>query len=68
MKDNLDRCLGLTFNHEEGYVNHPKDPGGPTNWGVTLATLSAYRGRKATIQDVRNLKKHEAQKILSDMY
>jgi lysozyme family protein len=32
---NFDECLKLILHHEGGYVNHPKDPGGETNKGVT---------------------------------
>ncbi len=32
--------------HEGGYVNHPKDPGGPTNKGVTQRVYEAYRKGK----------------------
>ena len=35
MKENYDHCLGLILHHEGGYVNHPKDPGGETNKGIT---------------------------------
>ena len=34
----FDRVIG----HEGGYVNHPSDPGGETNWGVTRNTARAY--------------------------
>lgn len=33
----FDRLIG----HEGGYVNHPADPGGETNWGVTKRTAQA---------------------------
>lgn len=36
---NFDRACALIFHEEGGYVNHPKDPGGPTNLGLTLATM-----------------------------
>jgi lysozyme family protein len=68
MKENLERCLNLTFNHEQGYVNHPNDPGGPTNHGVTIRTLAAARGRKVSIDDVKRLSKEEAKQILIEMY
>jgi len=35
MKDNFERSLALVLQHEGGYVNHPSDPGGRTNLGVT---------------------------------
>tara|TARA_B100000035_G_scaffold274231_1_gene250505 strand:- start:1470 stop:1997 length:528 start_codon:yes stop_codon:yes gene_type:complete len=33
--ENYKKCLELILHHEGGYVNHPKDPGGETNMGVT---------------------------------
>lgn len=38
----VERVLG----HEGGYVFHPADPGGETNWGITkrLAWRNGYRG------------------------
>ena len=34
-KDNYDKCIETILHHEGGYVNHPDDPGGETNLGVT---------------------------------
>jgi lysozyme family protein len=33
--ENYQTCLEMILHHEGGYVNHPKDPGGETNLGVT---------------------------------
>ena len=35
MKDNFNAALKAILHHEGGYVNHPADPGGMTNLGVT---------------------------------
>lgn len=43
MNTNFDKCLSLVLVHEGGYVNHPRDPGGATNRGVTQAVYDAYR-------------------------
>lgn len=32
---NFDRALDFVLAHEGGYVNHPQDPGGETNWGIS---------------------------------
>ncbi|MEL6644609.1 MAG: holin-associated N-acetylmuramidase [Pseudomonadota bacterium] len=56
-----DEILG----REGGYVNDPDDPGGPTNFGVTLGTLRAHRNnRRLTARDVANLTRAEAKEIL----
>lgn len=36
-------CLPRVLEDEGGYVDHPADPGGATNLGVTLATARAYK-------------------------
>lgn len=53
---------------EGGFVNHPNDRGGATKWGVTQATLSGFRGRPATVEDVKKLTKAEASRIYRERY
>lgn len=53
---------------EGGYVNHPSDRGGPTKYGITLATLGAWRSRVVTAGDVASLGKEEARLIYQNEY
>jgi lysozyme family protein len=55
MKNNWAKSYALLLVHEGGYVNHPKDPGGMTNLGVTKRAWEAYTGHPATEQDMRSL-------------
>lgn len=51
---------------EGGYVNDPDDPGGATNFGVTIGTLRALRresGQGADLDDLRALTAEEAAAI-----
>lgn len=68
MLANLTTALRLSTGHEGGYSNHPKDPGGPTNHGITQGTLSAFLGRRATIDDVKNLSLKTAASIYVKQY
>lgn len=52
---------------EGGFVNDPDDPGGATNFGVTIHTLRALRGT-ATAADVKALTEAEAIAIFKDQY
>ena len=63
-----DTILDAVIAREGGYVNNPADAGGPTNFGITLATLAAYRGRPATADDVRALTEAEAREIYRVRY
>lgn len=36
-------CLAEILKHEGGYVDHPADPGGATNMGITRKTLARWR-------------------------
>lgn len=67
-KGNLRACLEEVWPFEGGYVDHPKDPGGATNMGITHQTLAAHRGRSVTKQDVRQLTKAEATEIYDKRY
>jgi type VI secretion system secreted protein VgrG len=40
--DDLDRHIRAIIAREGGWVNDPNDSGGPTNYGITLATFRAY--------------------------
>ena len=60
----LDRVLLA----EGGYINHPADPGGCTNRGITKQTLAAWRGHVVTCEDIRNLTDSEAREIYRVRY
>ncbi len=36
-------CLEHVLEREGGYADHPSDPGGATNLGITRKTLAAWR-------------------------
>jgi len=41
----FDECFEMLMVHEGGFVNHPEDPAGATNWGVNKGTMQQYLGR-----------------------
>ena len=42
LADTFDLCLNFTLSEEGGFVDDPRDPGGATNKGITLATLRGF--------------------------
>ena len=69
MKSNYQAALDHIFEWEGGFVDHPSDPGGATNMGITIATLQRWRsGRPVTKQDVKDLTRAEASKIYLAYY
>jgi lysozyme family protein len=55
MKDNFESALKAILHHEGGYVNHPKDPGGMTNLGVTKRVWEEWVGHEVDEKTMRNL-------------
>ncbi len=41
--DRFESCLREVLRHEGGYSDHPSDPGGATNMGITRKTLARWR-------------------------
>ncbi len=68
MRDNFEPCLQVVLKHEGGYVDHPKDPGGATNLGITLKTLQAWRQGPVSKLNVRDLTVVEASRIYRAWY
>lgn len=60
--------IARVLDREGGYVNHPADRGGPTNMGITLKTLSDYRGYLCKAEDVQALDRAEATEIYHKNY
>ncbi len=61
---NFDRAFTLLLGHEGGFVDHPDDPGGATNWGVTerVARANGYTGH------MRDLPQDTAKAIYRKLY
>jgi lysozyme family protein len=67
--NNFQKSLQKVLLHEGGYVNHPKDPGGATNKGVTQKVYDDYRsGKGLKDRSVKNLEESELEEIYRVRY
>jgi lysozyme family protein len=66
--NNRDACISITLGYEGGYTNHPSDPGGPTNWGITIHDARMYWKPDATAEDVKAMPKAVAIDIYRQKY
>ena len=68
----FNRFLPILLQHEGGFVNHPADPGGPTNKGITLATFThcarQLLGISPTLAALRDLTQGQAGTIYKKLY
>jgi lysozyme family protein len=67
MRGNFERCLSDVLKHEGGWSDHPSDPGGATQKGVTIGTYRRYKPG-ATKEDLRNITDADLQRIYRDSY
>jgi len=68
MRKNFNKCFEMLLAHEGGFVNHPEDPGGATNLGVTKRTLQEYLGRHVSMDEMRNLTPEDVKPIYRKNY
>jgi lysozyme family protein len=68
MEKNFERSLLNVLVHEGGFVNHPSDPGGATNKGITIATFRKWVKRDGTVEDLKALTKEQAAKVYRAQY
>jgi lysozyme family protein len=64
----VSRIIDELIRREGGYSNRAADRGGPTNYGITQKTLSAWRGKPVSAQDVQNLTETEAREIYASEF
>lgn len=62
------KCLERVLMHEGGFVDHPLDKGGPTNYGITLNTLSNFMRRQATVEELKTLSPDIVRTIYLERY
>ncbi|KZL06473.1 glycosyl hydrolase 108 family protein [Pseudovibrio sp. Ad26] len=70
MQDTFQLIVSDLLESEGGFAhrNRKADPGGPTNFGITQRTLSAWRGQSVSIQDVQSMDQTEAVDIFRAQY
>lgn len=64
----VDELINDVLRREGGYVDHPHDRGGPTNYGITQKTLSLYYGYAVTPAEVKALSIDVAEEIYRRNY
>ena len=64
MSNKFSEALKVILHHEGGYVNHPKDPGGMTNMGVTKRVYEEWVGYSVSENTMQNLKKEDVVAIV----
>lgn len=71
-KTRFELCLDTVLRFEGGYADHPSDPGGATNMGITRKTLARWRAVSPwwalPKSEVQSLKLPEAARIYKSGY
>jgi len=69
MDEKFKKALKFVLKWEGGYSNHPYDPGGATNKGITQRVYDAWReSKKLPKQDVRKITDAEVEQIYWERY
>ena len=67
-KKNFDKCFDMLLKHEGGFVNHPEDPGGATNLGVTKRVMQQFLGRAVSMGEMKALTPEDVKPVYKGLY
>ena len=73
---NFDEAIKVVLIHEGGFVDHPSDPGGATNYGVSLRFLKGLslefgdinKDGVINVEDIKNMNICDAQKVYKSQW
>ena len=68
MLENFDKAIEHTLQEEGGFVNHPADPGGMTNLGVTARVWEEWVGHPVDEAQMRALTKADVTPLYQRKY
>ena len=68
MNTNFDKSLAELLKHEGGFVNHPSDPGGATNLGVTQAVWEDWIDRAVSEENMKALTPAKVAPLYRELY
>lgn len=68
MRENFEKSLAELLKHENGYVNHPQDPGGRTNLGVTQDVWEDWIDRAVSEAEMKALTPAKVAPLYREMY
>ena len=68
MRENFDKSLAELLKHEGGYSDHPQDPGGRTNLGVTQAVWEDWIDRAVSEENMKALTPAKVAPLYREMY
>jgi lysozyme family protein len=71
----FEKAIPVILAHEGGYVNHPNDPGGATNFGVSLRFLAEHPEMgdfdgdgDVDVEDIRNMSVDDAKNVYRKLW
>jgi len=68
MRENFEKSLAELLKHEGGFVNHPSDPGGATNLGVTQAVWEDWIDRTVSEENMKALTPAKVAPLYKELY
>jgi hypothetical protein len=56
-------AVAHVFKEEGGFINHPKDKGNATNWGISKSVYEEHLGRSASVSEIKEMPRDVAKEI-----